>query len=164
MPTASGATAKKAAKPAPKKAKTPTTTTKKKAVAPVVSLAAFCKASKTWLDWETVTLPTGTIDEKWLNDTIAYYVPVTQSAPRKSKVRLARSVLHSFRIARPWSTRRSAGPGSTSVCRSLSIRPRDYTDPNSSTIAYATQMSDYLAAKCGLDFQAPWKALNEPTG
>lgn len=163
----SGASAfatKKPAKATPKKAKPTTTTTKKKAVATTASLASFCKASKAWLDWETVTLPTGHIDEKWLNDTIAYYTAVVKSAPKEIKGAAGKvgAALVADRQAMV-----DAALGRVGVYDGLQIlldSANDYVGPNDSTIAYATQMSDYLAANCGLDFQAPWKALDQPTG
>ena len=131
------------------------------------SIAGFCKASKAWVDWETVTLPTaGHLDKQWVVDTISFVNRVYLAAPKeiKTAARVTSGILVSTRIKIVSAATGQAdipeqvaeliqfgeglSGGSNSVVRPDFVQQRD-------------KFAAYMLAKCKVDFTAPFKSFAE---
>ncbi len=134
------------------------------------SIAGFCKASKAWVDWETVTLPTaGHLNKQWVVDTITFTNGVYLAAPKEIKIAARVTGLTVIetrmrvvsaatgqadipeQVAELIQFGEGLSGGSTSVVRPDFVQQRD-------------KFAAYMLAKCKVDFTAPFKAFAEKAG
>lgn len=135
--------------------------TKPKATArkPPRSLAGFCKASKTWVAWETATLgASGHLNEQWVTDTLNLVRPVVDTAP-KDIYSAALRTLHELVVSRRILVESVVGPIDVpnQVGDLIATGEMFASDPK--FIAARDKFAAYMLAKCKIDYTAPFKAV-----
>ncbi len=123
------------------------------------SLSAFCAATKAWTAWETATLnQSGNLNEKWVTDTLAYARPISQSAPNEIKEPVW-STLVELVVSRRRIVESIDGtlnmPDAVEVLVGTGEKFAADTNVSSNRDTFAA----YSAAKCNVDWTAPFKAL-----
>lgn len=129
---------------------------------PKRSVAGFCKASKAWVDWETVTLGVGPYNEQWVKDTKAYLEPIFDTAPKEIsssasyvvvEILNSRSNLVGFTLS------------ATDLEKELATLVFDgviFKGPK--FVAQRDKFAAFMLAKCKIDYTAPFKAYAAKAG